>query len=536
MTDASHMSERIRSAFQELIKFDPHPFQLRVIKPIMRKKPVSVFGVMSTGAGKSMTFQVPAHILGGLTVVFSPLISLMKDQVDSCNQMGIPAARITHDVSREEVSRIYKNLERYRILYVAPERLKNAKFLEKMRSADLKLIALDEVHEHSKSGKDFRPAYSMVADFIARFPRVPVVALTATADEEVEREFMRAMGGRDYYRVVASPNRSNLHYHIVQEQMPRSIADLLAPIEESGGSSIVYATTRTVCDNVCALLRRYGRNAEVYHGGMRGADRHAVQERWMSGQTPTVVATNAFGMGVNKANVRLVYHYAHPGSVFAYLQEAGRAGRDGLDSDCYLNISNDGTRTQQYFIDIQNPDMLVYERLWDFLRTKREPLVHTTLERLMKVCELRRGMGDQALSALRFMEYYGCVDTSPGNTKYVLPVINREAANRYARRFRYVKINQRIANVVVPPNMPDPVAEMVDDRAVGFALPTKFIKIRRTAPGLIVNEDHVREKKQKAYERLAQIFQFARAVDKAAFIDDIFLRRADEDIAVTAEE
>lgn len=519
--------QRIKDTFQELIQQEPYESQVRIIRSLLKRE--CVFAVMSTGAGKSMCFQVPAVIRGGLTVVISPLISLMKDQVDSCERMGIRAARITHDVSKEEIRSIYKNIKDYRLLYIAPERLKNDRFLRVLRRARLKFIALDEVHEHTKSGRDFRPSYALVGDLMQRFSDVPVIALTATADDEVEIEFRRALGDREYKRIIASPNRPNLHYSITQEVSPRKIVDIVHPIEEAYDASIVYCSTRAVCDNVNHIISRLGANSCTYHGGMRSRDRHEAQERWMNGDVSTVVATNAFGMGVNKPNVRLVFHYMHPGSLFAYLQEAGRAGRDGKDSTCILNLSADGRRTQHYFIDTQNPDMQVYELIWDYVQEKGVKATYTVSE-LAKVCGLRRGMEQQAMSALRFMEYHGCLETSTRNTSYRLPVLNEATAREYAARYRFVKISNRLCNISIPPNQPDPVSDMVDDGAVAFGFPTVFMNIRRKRRTLSVKYADIQDKRDKAEMRLTQLYQFARTDDKQKFIEDVFLSEERKEI------
>lgn len=521
------MGSRIDSAFQEMIGNPSYPFQKTIINALMRKR--SVFGVVPTGSGKSMCFQVPANLRKGLVLVVSPLISLMKDQVDSCTAMGLRCARITHDVPKETVRDIYRGLRDLQLLYIAPERLKSAKFLRRLQRARLSLLALDEVHEHSKSGRDFRPAYALVGDLIQRYEDVPVVALTATADEDVEREFIRALHGREYKRVIASPHRENLKYKITREVSPRAIVDIILPIQKAGDAVIVYCSTRAICDNVNFILSRFGVHSGTYHGGMRAHERHENQAAWMAGELSTMVATNAFGLGVNKLNVRMIFHYMHPGSVFSYLQEAGRAGRDGLDADCYMNLSADGLRTQQYFIEVQNPAMRVYTQIWNYLNANGGNKV-VTFYNLARQFNLHRSMTDQVASAIRFMEYHGCLQTTPRNTHYTLPLLNMEAARPFAAMYSYVHIQNRLVDVNVPPSQPDPVNDMVDERAVAFQFPKRFVQLRRLTRSLCITADNVTEKRQHAEDRLQQVYQFAAAEDRQTFVESVFLQRQKEEL------
>lgn len=521
------MTKSIRKAFRNLIDGKPYDYQETIIQSILEDN--HVFAVLSTGAGKSMCFQAPSYIRGGLTVVFSPLVALMKDQVDRCNQMGLPAARISHDLDSSAVRRIYRRLSEYRLLYVAPERLRSDEFIRNVsQNPNLRLIALDEVHEHSKSGQDFRPAYALVRKFIRRNRRVPVVALTATADDEVENEFALSLGDTEYVRVVASPNRSNLSYRVVNNAGPLELIQEIRGVEEAAASAIVYCATRKLCNSLSTILLRRGCNIVTYHGGLSGNDRSESQELWIHGEVPTVIATNAFGMGIDKPDVRLVYHYSIPGSVFSYVQEAGRAGRDGKQSECVLNITGDGESTRRYFIRMQNPDYDVYQTIWQYVYEHRRHRKKTTLQSLAKRCGVKPMEVSRVTSAIRYMEYNDLMECKSGVTHYVLPIRQFDLARQFARQNRNVRIRGSACDVKVAPGTIDPVPSMSARNIVSWRPPIEYITLKCLDDELTITPEQIQNKLDRAMDRLLQVYQFAAAEDKQAFIDSVFLQRAEE--------
>ena len=310
-----------------------------------------VLGVMPTGAGKSVCYQVPALLVPGLTLVISPLISLMKDQVQALEQAGIPAACLNStmpaDAQRAVFARAYRG--ELRLLYAAPERLPGLQNL--FERVPLAFVAVDEAHCISQWGQDFRPSYGKITDFLAAVPeRPPVGAFTATATEAVRRDIVRLLGLRDPLVCVSGFDRPNLTF---MTEKPRDKREHLVTLlrERMGQSGIVYCTTRKAVDEVCELLTSRGFAAGRYHAGLDADERRENQEDFLFDRTQIMVATNAFGMGIDKSNVSFVIHYNLPQNLESYYQEAGRAGRDGSPADCILLYSPGDVRTCEFLIE-----------------------------------------------------------------------------------------------------------------------------------------------------------------------------------------
>ena len=311
-----------------------------------------VFGIMPTGGGKSLCYQVPALAMPGITLVISPLISLMRDQVMALKAAGVPAAFINSSLTWPQVQQVYRNLRQgmYKIVYVAPERLEYS-FGDVAASLPIDLIAVDEAHCISQWGQDFRPSYLKIVDFINGLPRRPVVgAFTATATSQVRDDVERILGLNEPVRTVTGFDRPNLYFEVQQPQMKDpALLKLLRRMK--GKSGIVYCATRKNVERVCELLEDKGFKATRYHAGLEEQERAENQEDFLYDRKTVMVATNAFGMGIDKSNVSFVIHYNMPKSLEAYYQEAGRAGRDGADAECYLLYSRGDVQTARFLIN-----------------------------------------------------------------------------------------------------------------------------------------------------------------------------------------
>ena len=327
-----------------------------------------VLGVMPTGGGKSMCYQVPALLLPGLTLVVSPLISLMKDQVAALKEAGAPAAYINSSLTGEQLRTVYSRARQgaYKLIYIAPERLEGEGFAALAREADLSLVAVDEAHCISQWGQDFRPSYLKIADFVSALPRRPVVAaFTATATARVQEDIALRLGLRDPVRVVTGFDRPNLYFD-VQRPGRRKLQALLALLEgRRGKSGIIYCATRSKVERVCEALEAQGFSATRYHAGLEEAERRNNQDDFQYDRRQIMVATNAFGMGIDKSNVGFVLHYNMPKNLESYYQEAGRGGRDGEPADCILLYSDGDVATAKVLLsrDGQGPDPQELERL-----------------------------------------------------------------------------------------------------------------------------------------------------------------------------
>ena len=309
-------------------------------------------GIMPTGGGKSLCYQIPALLLGGITIIISPLISLMKDQVAALKNAGISAAYINSSLTAEQLRLVYRRAREgaYKLLYVAPERLETEGFAALMQAVTVSLVAVDEAHCISQWGQDFRPSYRSIPDFVASLPqRPPVTALTATATAEVQQDIVRLLELHDPVRCVTGFDRPNLFFDVQRPKNKMSaLLDLLRTRRDKTG--IVYCATRAAAERVCRTLCSRGVAAVCYHAGMEDGERRASQDDFQFDRKNVIVATNAFGMGIDKSNVNFVIHYNMPKSLEAYYQEAGRAGRDGEAADCILLYSAGDVETAKFLI------------------------------------------------------------------------------------------------------------------------------------------------------------------------------------------
>jgi len=380
--------------------------------------------VLPTGGGKSLCFQVPALMLPGLTVVVSPLISLMKDQVDALTAKGLPAAFINSTLTSGQVSDRLARVDRgeIKLLYVAPERFDAGRTAERLKKAGVSLLAIDEAHCISQWGHDFRPSYLRVKKVHAALGSPTTIALTATATPEVRRDIVRELALQNPETIITGFDRPNLTYYVVPAKNDAEKEERLVEIlRNRDGLAVVYASTRRAVDQLTTVLERARIRAAGYHAGLDDLRRHEVQEAFMTEKIRAIVATNAFGMGIDKPNVRLVIHYAMPGTLEAYYQEAGRAGRDGLHSDVFLLHAFPDRFTHDFFIKGSYPERSVVEQTYESLKKHSDRQGFVGAERDEIARDIKpKANGREVEGAIKLLTRGGAVTVSNGERARVV--------------------------------------------------------------------------------------------------------------------
>lgn len=376
--------------------------QEKIVEAILTNR--DVLAIMPTGAGKSICYQIPALILPGITLVISPLISLMQDQVKALNDAGIHAAFINSSLTENQISKaLYLAASgRYKIIYVAPERLENYEFLEFARNVEISMVTVDESHCISQWGQDFRPSYLKIVEFVKNLPKRPIVsAFTATATEEVKNDILCTLSLADPEVVITGFDRKNLYYSV--ENIRRKDEFIMEYIEKHPTESgIIYCATRKNVDNLFELLFKRGVPVTRYHAGLTNETRKKNQDDFIYDRTPVIIATNAFGMGIDKSNVRYVIHYNMPQSMENYYQEAGRAGRDGENSQCILLFSLQDVMIDRMLLD--NKDFSDVDEEDEYLIRQRDIRRLQTMEGYCKTTGCLRNY---------ILEYFGEKTSGP---------------------------------------------------------------------------------------------------------------------------
>ena len=373
------------------------PGQEQLVDGILQGR--DVFGIMPTGGGKSICYQLPGLMLPGVTLVISPLISLMHDQVMALKAAGIPGAYVNSSLTFPQLRAVYRNMlmGKYKIIYVAPERLESEGFVDAVMQMNISMVAVDEAHCISQWGQDFRPSYLRIVEFIKILPRRPVIAaFTATATTKVREDVRRILGLVNPVEVVTGFDRPNLYFEVLHPEGKE--AELLKLLEKrKRKSGIIYCATRKSVEHICEYLTDRGYSATRYHAGLEESERMANQDAFLYDDKAIMVATNAFGMGIDQSNVNFVIHYNMPKSLEAYYQEAGRAGRDGSNADCILLYGSRDVQTARFFIENGSDNEELTEEQRELIKKQD----YERLEAMVTYCKTR--------TCLRgwILEYFG---------------------------------------------------------------------------------------------------------------------------------
>ncbi len=425
-------TDRAHAALQEHFGFNEfREGQREVIEAILEGHDTVV--VMPTGGGKSLCFQLPALMKDGVTVVVSPLIALMKDQVDALHARGLPATFINSSVDFEEQKARIAGVRRgeFKLLYVAPERFRSAHFVETLKNARISLFAVDEAHCISSWGHDFRPDYLRLKTFLEEIGRPQIVALTATATPHVREDIIEQLNLREPRAFVSGFDRPNLSLYVAHTSRDREkIARIRQLADEyKGQSGIIYTSTRKSVEQVTQRLREAKLNVVGYHAGMDDETRARAQDDFMSGRAQMIVATNAFGMGIDKADIRFVAHYHLPGSIEAYYQEIGRAGRDGQHATCVLLFNYADKRTQDYFIEGSYPPPELIANVYKALVGTGQQRIELSTREIAARASVRNEMAVQ--SALITLEKAGHIERgAAGENRASVKLLMSSAAAR----------------------------------------------------------------------------------------------------------
>ncbi len=415
------------------------PLQEDIVQTVANGQ--DTLALLPTGGGKSICFQVPGLMLEGLTLVVSPLISLMKDQVERLQRLGIAATAITSDLNTYDMDRRLQAAMdgKYRFLYVSPERLKSDMFRMRLPAMPVRLLAVDEAHCISQWGHDFRPAYRDIADIRQVHPRIPIIALTASATRQVQEDIIRQLGLRKVKQFTQSFARPNLRYFVLEEA--RVLERIIEIARRTQGTGIVYARTRKATEELAEHLLKAGIQAAAYHGGLTSSQRHHTQSQWQEGQIRVVAATNAFGMGIDKPDVRFVLHYHLPSDLESYYQEAGRGGRDGKTALAIAFLNPADLHTLERWVSQQHPSFEEVQHVYQLIANE----YHLTREapapepRLLDVAGLAKKINHTPVSlyrSLHILHQEGLIDMSDDRDDYAYVQVMLSPADFWAYKQR----------------------------------------------------------------------------------------------------
>ncbi|MEE9613133.1 MAG: ATP-dependent DNA helicase RecQ, partial [Desulfatiglandales bacterium] len=402
--------EKARSFMERVFGFNQfRPGQEEILESVLDAS--DTLAIMPTGGGKSLCYQVPAFIRQGITLVVSPLIALMKDQVDALRVLDLPVIAIHSLMGIKEQGDALERISsgKIKLVYVAPERLTNQRFLDVLKKATVSMVAVDEAHCISQWGHDFRPDYLRISQALNTVGRPQTIALTATATEKVRSDIVKYLKLRAPRKFITGFDRRNLFWEVVPAWDEAEKLDLIKKrLAQCRGAAIIYSGTRKKVERIVEKLRGSGIRAEGYHAGLEDAERISVQENFMEGRADLVVATNAFGMGIDRSDIRMIIHHSFPGNIEAYYQESGRAGRDGDFATCLLLYAPHDRRLQEFFVEGRYPPRERVFEIYDLLRKRPEDLLWLTYREIGMMAKTK--ISDMAVaSCVKILEDAGAV-------------------------------------------------------------------------------------------------------------------------------
>jgi len=518
------------------------PGQEEVIEAVLDGK--DVMCVMPTGGGKSLCYQLPSLVRPGLTIVISPLIALMKDQVDTLKSLGIRAELINSSLTTSEQADVMQKMRANSLdlVYVAPERLRNGRFIDTINQCTVDLLAVDEAHCVSEWGHDFRPDYARLGQFRNRYlNKVQTIALTATATPAVRNDISELLHLRNPDIFVTGFSRDNLRFTVKHCSSEKDKNDSLHQyLATQSGSGIIYAATRKRCEELAeSISQAMDIQVGVYHAGLDSISRQQTQERFMGGDLSAIVATNAFGMGIDKSDIRFVVHYNMPGSLEAYYQEAGRAGRDGKPSECLLLFSYSDRYIQEFFIENRYPSRDTVHQVYNFLQSRVEDPIELTLEEVRELIGTKDS--SEAIStAEQLIAKTGVLkrlDSSSNQavlridselpTLLDLVPVEAKIRRKVLQAVELIVGNRRGEDVYVTPNwlaknanvekaqLSRSLRELCKLRAFDYVPPFRgrgihFLDRTKTFDQLEIDFEQLSIRKTGEYEKLESVIQFAR--------------------------
>ncbi len=534
--------ETQKQHLKELLKIhygynDFRPGQEKAIDSILTGQDTVV--IMPTGGGKSLIYQLPSLILEGITIVISPLISLMKDQVDALNAIGVPATFINSSIGQSEsIKRIQEvHQGKYKLLYIAPERFYNQYFVDSLTNIKVSLFAVDEAHCISIWGHDFRPSYTKLKNALYLLNRPPVVALTATATPEVREDIIKQLELKSPQIIVTGFARPNLQFGVIKTTETQKIEIILQAIKETkNGSGIIYVGTRANADNLVQILLDNNIEAVSYHAGMDAESRKWIQDSFINGRVKVIVATNAFGMGIDKPDIRFVIHYNMPRNIESYYQEVGRAGRDGKPSLCLMLYNPQDRRLQEFFIKGDNPSSELIRQIYQILiefesdtilityadlknilgEDVPEMAIGTSLKILEKEGYIARPREKSGQAYLKFKKKFEEIKNGLSKKAKKSQIVLEKLYEKFSQELQkgwYCDLNE-IADIIAEKKetLSRLIRKLAKENLIQYEPPfrgTEINIIKRIDPQLLkINFDFLEEKRKAAYRKLDQMEEY----------------------------